>query len=193
MGSLRIPIAIIILGSALTATAQPNPFGCHYFRNAPRPAALSAAERDGIQDIIARSDTFDIVHYEIDLDVTDLQFPDEHFDMIICSHVLEHVPDDRKAMRELSRVLKKGGTGLVLSPMREDWETTREDPSITDPEERYRLYGKFDHVRYYGRDYVDRLKEAGFQVEVIDPWAKTSYEDRFRFGISDEKLYVVGK
>lgn len=71
MVSLRIAIAIIVLGSAFAALAQPNPFGCHYFRNAPRPAALSAAERDGIQDIIARSDTFDIVHYEIDLDVTD--------------------------------------------------------------------------------------------------------------------------
>ncbi len=129
----------------------------------------------------------------IHLDVTDLKFPDGHFDMIICSHVLEHVPDDRKAMNELSRVLKKGGSGLVLSPVREDWETTREDPSVTDPEERFRLYGKFDHVRYYGRDYVDRLKAAGFEVEVVDLSSGMPYEKRFRLGFSDEKLYVVSK
>jgi hypothetical protein len=100
------------------------------------------------------------------MDVTRIQFPDDTFDAIYCSHVLEHVPEDRKAMRELYRVLKPGGWIIPLVPIEGD--LTREDPHVTTPEQRERLYGQHDHVRQYGRDYRDRLAEAGFSVTVDD-------------------------
>jgi len=102
------------------------------------------------------------------VDVTDLQFGDKSFDAVLCNHVLEHVPDDRRAMREINRVLKPDGWAILLIPtlLR---ETTFEDPSITSPEERKRVFGQSDHVRIYGRDYVNRLSESGFDVEVFRP------------------------
>jgi SAM-dependent methyltransferase len=98
------------------------------------------------------------------MDITDIRHPDESFDVIYCSHVLEHVPDDRRAMREFQRVLKKGGWAMLLVPITAD--RTREDPSVTDPADRIRLYGQADHVRRYGPDYVDRLREVGLEVAI---------------------------
>lgn len=102
------------------------------------------------------------------LDVTDLEFPDDHFDGVICSHVLEHVPDDRAAMRELRRVLKPGGWGILPVPNPRKQQVTDEDPSVTDPEERRLRFGQADHVRKYGWDYLDRLREAGFDAVLED-------------------------
>ena len=107
------------------------------------------------------------------MDVTALAFADRCFDAIVCNHVLEHVPDDRKAIAELYRVLKPGGWGSIQVPMRGD--VTHEDPGVTDPQERYRLYGQDDHVRQYRSDFIDRLCDAGFEVlvlakqELLDP------------------------
>lgn len=98
------------------------------------------------------------------MDIMDIRFPDASFDVIYCSHVLEHVADDRKAIREFRRVLKRDGWAILLVPVL--GEKTFEDPSIVDPEERVRAYGQEDHVRLYGPDYVDRLRDAGFTVEV---------------------------
>jgi hypothetical protein len=100
------------------------------------------------------------------MDITNIQFPDDTFDVVICSHVLEHVVDDRRAMRELCRVLRPDGWALLQVPMAAP--VTFEDPSVTDPEERLRLFGQHDHVRCYGPDYVDRLKECGFRVNVLN-------------------------
>jgi SAM-dependent methyltransferase len=103
---------------------------------------------------------------DVRLDVTELQFSDESFDLVVCNHVLEHVPDDRRAMRELHRVLRPGGVAILLVPdVRSD--ETFEDPSVTDPDERQRLFGQDDHVRVYGWDYLDRLRDAGFEMEVV--------------------------
>jgi SAM-dependent methyltransferase len=102
------------------------------------------------------------------IDVTQLQFEPASFDAILCSHVLEHVPDDRQAMRELARVLKPGGWALLQVPDVAA-EVTDEDPSITDPDERLHRFGQHDHVRRYGWDYVDRLQDAGFSVVVERP------------------------
>jgi SAM-dependent methyltransferase len=99
------------------------------------------------------------------MDVTDIGSPDGSFDALYCSHVLEHVDDDRRAMRELHRVLRPGGWAIVLVPVTD--EETFEDPGITDPRERKKAFGQQDHVRRYGPDVVDRLCEAGFTVEVI--------------------------
>ncbi|MBK9076419.1 MAG: methyltransferase domain-containing protein [Flavobacteriales bacterium] len=127
----------------------------------------------------------------IDLDITALDFPDDHFDLIICSHVLEHVPEDRTAMRELCRVLRPGGTAILLVPM-SDRPTTDEDPSVTDPQERFRRFGQTDHVRLYGRDYMDRLREAGFIVTVDDMAAQLPPADVFRYGLLRRDLLVIG-
>jgi SAM-dependent methyltransferase len=102
------------------------------------------------------------------MDVTDIHYEDASFDAVVCNHVLEHVPEDRKAMRELYRVLRPGGWAMVQSPVDRRREETFEDAAITDPADRTRLFGQYDHVRVYGRDYDQRLAEAGFEVEVDD-------------------------
>lgn len=107
------------------------------------------------------------------MDITDLSFADGSFDAIVCNHVLEHVPNDRIAIAELFRVLKPGGWGSIQVPMA--GAVTQEDLSISDPVERRRLYGQEDHVRMYGSDYTNRLREAGFEVtrlpklDLLDP------------------------
>jgi SAM-dependent methyltransferase len=113
----------------------------------------------------------------VKMDITDIRYPDGSFDVIYCSHVLEHVPDDRRAMSELHRVLKEDGWAIILVPITA--ERTYEDPSVVDPDDRLRVFGQRDHVRRYGSDYVDRLRDAGFNVEVAKPldlvearWAK---------------------
>lgn len=101
------------------------------------------------------------------MDITHIKFADESFDVIYCSHVFEHVLDDRKAMREICRVLKRGGWAILLVPVKTG--RTYEDPSIVEPAARLEAFGKEDHVRVYGSDYVDRLRESGFQVEITVP------------------------
>ena len=103
-------------------------------------------------------------HAMMKIDITAIPFPDASFDVILCSHVLEHVPDDRKAMSELYRVLKPSGWAILLVPFDSARTATFEDSSITDTRERERIFGQRDHVRIYGQDYVDRLKQAGFTV-----------------------------
>lgn len=101
------------------------------------------------------------------IDVTSLPFPDASFDALICNHVLEHVPDDRRAMRELRRVLRPGGWAILLVPDVAA-DTTHEDLGVVNRAERRRIFGQEDHVRRYGWDYLDRLRSAGFRPEVID-------------------------
>jgi SAM-dependent methyltransferase len=123
------------------------------------------------------------------MDVTDIHHPDESFDVIYCSHVLEHVPDDRLAMSELRRVLKRAGWAVLLVPITA--EQTIEDPTVTDPAERERLFGQHDHVRRYGPDYVDRLREAGFDVVVTGVSDLLRGEDLSRLGLTrcDAAIY----
>lgn len=99
------------------------------------------------------------------MDLTDLAYPDNTFDCILCYHVLEHIPDDRKAMSEVLRVLKPGGFAILQVPVDYSRERTYEDPSIVTPEDREKHFRQWDHVRIYGRDYPDRLKGAGFDLE----------------------------
>ena len=100
----------------------------------------------------------------VKVDITAIPYAENTFDVILCSHVLPDIPDDRKAMSELYRVLKPGGWALILVPFHADQAKTFEDPSIVDPKERTRLFGHFDHVRAYGRDFIDRLESTGFTV-----------------------------
>jgi predicted SAM-dependent methyltransferase len=94
------------------------------------------------------------------MDVTHLEFPENSFDIIYCSHVLEHVPDDRRALAEMLRVLKPAGKAIIMVPITVD--ETREDLSLTDAVEREKLFGQHDHVRRYGPDFMQRLVQAGF-------------------------------
>ncbi|MBQ2394190.1 MAG: methyltransferase domain-containing protein [Alistipes sp.] len=126
-------------------------------------------------------------------DVQHIPLEDESFDVIICNHLLEHVESDHKALDELFRVMRHGGWGIILSPMDESRETTFEDDSITDEAERTRIFGQYDHRRIYGRDYADRLRKAGFEVEVIDYASQLSPAERTRYALTDEKLYIVRK
>ena len=105
---------------------------------------------------------------DLRLDVTALDLPDGAFDAILCSHVLEHVPDDRAAMAELRRVTAPGGFTLVMVPLALDRTATYEDPAITAPADRERAFLQSDHVRLYAPDIADRLGAAGFAVEVAD-------------------------
>jgi SAM-dependent methyltransferase len=111
--------------------------------------------------------TADLFHPRamIKMDITNIEYPPESFDVIYCSHVLEHVQDDRKAMREFHRTLKSDGWAILNVPI--NAEQTFEDPTITDPNERLKAFGQEDHVRRYGPDYADRLRESGFKVEII--------------------------
>lgn len=106
---------------------------------------------------------------DVQMDITAIDFPDDSFDVIYCSHVLEHVPDDALAMRELRRVLRPTGWAILQVPIL--LAVTDEDPSITDPEERLRRFAQRDHVRAYGPDYADRLRAAGFEVR-LDRYAE---------------------
>jgi len=101
---------------------------------------------------------------DVKLDIQQMPLADNTFDVVICNHVLEHVPDDRKAMREILRILKPGGYGIMQVPMDMTLEKTYEDPSITDPHEREVHFRQKDHYRLYGRDYTERLKECGFII-----------------------------
>jgi SAM-dependent methyltransferase len=100
------------------------------------------------------------------IDITEIPYENNTFDVILCSHVLEHIPDDRQAMKELLRVLKPNGWAILQVPIDRKREKTFEDPTVTSPEDRERLFWQHDHVRLYGLDYPDRLREVGFVVEV---------------------------
>lgn len=128
--------------------------------------------------------TADLVGEAVDvkMDVTDIQYADATFDVIYCSHVLEHVPDDKKAMREFRRILKNRGWAILLVPITA--QHTFEDPTITDPQERLRLFGQDDHVRQYGPDYRDRLSAAGFRVTYIEPRDFLSAQEIKTMGIT---------
>lgn len=101
---------------------------------------------------------------DVKADICNLPFKDNRYDVILCNHVLEHIPDDTKAMQELYRVLKPGGMAILQIPQDLSRATTFADDSITDQKERAKIFGQYDHVRIYGRDYFDKLRSIGFKV-----------------------------
>lgn len=116
------------------------------------------------------------------MDLLNINLPDNSFDAIFCSHVFQYIDGDRRAMRELHRVLRKGGWAILQVPIDKSLNKTFEDPTIINPAERERVFGLKDHVRFYALDYVDRLKEAGFTVTVDDYTAQFTDEEIFKFG-----------
>lgn len=123
------------------------------------------------------------------INVLNIPFNENRFDIVICNHVLEHVDDDTKAMNEIRRVLKEGGFAILQVPISKSSQNTYEDFSITSPDERRKAFGQFDHVRIYGLDYKNRLENCGFKVELIN------ISDKYKkYGLNkEENLYICYK
>ena len=113
---------------------------------------------------------------DVKADICNLPFQDNQYDIILCNHVLEHIPDDTKAMNELFRVLKLGGMAIFQIPQDLNRDTTFSDDSITNQKERAKIFGQYDHVRIYGRDYFDKLRSIGFKVIEEDYTSKLTPE-----------------
>ena len=130
---------------------------------------------------------------DVKADICALPFEDNTYDFILCNHVLEHIPNDLKAMEELYRVLKPGGTAILQVPLEEGRKNTFEDDSITDQQERTRIFGQYDHVRVYGQDYYNRLQEVGFKAIPVDFIKEVTEIDIQRFALPNERIPVVTK
>ena len=128
---------------------------------------------------------------DIKADICDLPFLDNSYDFILCNHVLEHIVDDNKAIRELYRVLKKNGIGIFQVPIDYNRDTTFEDFSVTNKKERNKLFGQYDHVRIYGLDFFDRLQKAGFSVERCEYTSKLSKEDIINFCLPKKEIIPI--
>jgi SAM-dependent methyltransferase len=157
----------------------------HLFR-ARREIAYVPADLDPLQYRELGGVTF--------ADVASLPWDDDSFDLILCNHVLEHVPNDRKAMKELYRVMRPGGTGIVQVPYAQNLANTIEDPFINNPTEQEHRFGQRDHVRIYGSDYILRLEQAGFKVDLFDPMLSWGHEVVHSLLLDpEEKLFIVQK
>ncbi|MCL5128562.1 MULTISPECIES: class I SAM-dependent methyltransferase [unclassified Algibacter] len=128
---------------------------------------------------------------DVKADICDLPFEDNSYDIIFCNHVLEHIPDDTKAMQELYRVLKPGGMGVFQIPQDLSRATTFEDDSITDKVERAKIFGQYDHVRVYGQDYFDKLRGIGFKVKEVDYTANLSAEAIEKYCLAKGEIIPV--
>lgn len=127
------------------------------------------------------------------MDLTSLELDDGSFDVAFCNHVFEHIPDDRKAMSEVRRVLKLGGWAILQTPVDLGRATTDEDPSITDPKELLRRFGQADHVRVYGRDLFDRLRAAGWAVgtPALTSWLTPA--EISRYALNQKEPLIIGR
>ena len=128
---------------------------------------------------------------DVKADICNLPFDDASFDVIFCNHVLEHIPNDTKAMQEMYRILKPGGWGVFQIPQDLKRATTFEDDSITDRKERAKIFGQYDHVRIYGLDYFEKLRTIGFKVEEVDYTSKMSSEEIERYRLANGEIIPV--
>ncbi|MDR2475119.1 MAG: class I SAM-dependent methyltransferase [Bacteroidales bacterium] len=122
------------------------------------------------------------------VDLTEIPFDENTFDVVLCSHVLEHIPDDKLAMSELYRVMKKGAWAVLQVPVDYSRETTYEDFTITTPKGREKAFGQNDHVRCYGRDYKNKLESIGFKVIEDDYVTKFSVQELYKYGLMPSEL-----
>jgi SAM-dependent methyltransferase len=160
------------------------------------------APEKGLADYILHSRAFgnyqtaDLLMENVDhkVDLMNLPFPNDSFDFFVCSHVLEHVPDDSRAIRELHRILRAGGGGILMAPIIVGLQNTIEDPTATTEAERWRLFGQFDHVRLYAHDdYVRRIEVGGFTLRQLGH-AAFGHPTFVRLGLkSTSILYIVKK
>lgn len=128
---------------------------------------------------------------DVKADICNLPFEDNSYDIILCNHVLEHIPDDTKAMQELFRVMKPGGYGVFQIPQDLSRQTTFEDNTITDKKERAKIFGQYDHVRVYGYDYFNKLRDIGFIVNEVDYTATLSAEETKKYCLAKGEIIPV--
>ncbi len=128
---------------------------------------------------------------DVKADICNLPFNNNAYDIIFCNHVLEHIPDDTKAMQEIFRVLKPGGMAILQIPQDLNRETTFEDNSITDAKERAKIFGQYDHVRVYGRDYFEKLRTIGFTVEEVDYTNQLTKEEVIKYCLAVGEILPV--
>ena len=164
---------------------------------------LHVAPEKRLSEIIGRQPTIEYVtadlqskEVKVEMDITDIPFPDCFFDAVLCCHVLEHIIDDRKALNEIYRILSPGGWGVLQVPLSLLLNSTYEDSSVQTREGREKAFGQADHVRIYAKDYENRLQQVGFKVDVF----KWINEDKYfgghrnRFGLNEnEFVYFVKK
>ncbi|MBA6157256.1 class I SAM-dependent methyltransferase [Tenacibaculum sp. S7007] len=169
-----------------------------FFSTDKKLKVLHIAPEQCFLDIFRKQKNLDYITSDIEspiadvkADICDLPFKNNEFDVVFCNHVLEHIPDDTKAMQELYRVLKSGGFGIFQIPQDLNRETTFEDDTITDPKERAKIFGQYDHVRVYGRDYFDKLRSIGFEVEEVDFTKKIAPEKLERFALMKGEILPV--
>ncbi len=131
---------------------------------------------------------------KVKMDIKEMPFEDNSFDVLLCNHVLEHIDNELKATKEIYRVLKPGGWAILQVPLDFNLETTYEDLSITDPKEREKHFGRHDHIRLYGRDYAQRLEKSGLKVfadEFVKNFVKAEVE-KYRLD-ETEMIYFCEK
>jgi SAM-dependent methyltransferase len=154
---------------------------------APEPALAYQFKK--IANLIYTSADLNDRRAMIKMDICDIHFPDETFDFLQCSHVLEHVDDDRKALREFWRILKPNGYAILLVPI--NGQVTHEDLSITSPIEREKAFGQHDHVRFYGLDFIKRASEARFKVKSINVLDLVTDQEVLHYGLEKRDIIFL--
>ncbi|KGL61964.1 class I SAM-dependent methyltransferase [Polaribacter sp. Hel1_85] len=169
-----------------------------FFTSQEKLKTLHIAPEQCFLDIFRQQKNLDYITSDLEspiadvkADICDLPFDDNTFDVIFCNHVLEHITHDTKAMQELFRVMKKGGFGIFQIPQDLSREKTFEDDSITDKKERAKIFGQYDHVRVYGKDYFNKLRSIGFKVDEIDYTKKIAPEKLERFCLMKNEILPV--
>jgi len=169
-----------------------------FFTSTEKLKTLHIAPEQCFLDIFRKQKNLDYITSDLEspiadvkADICDLPFDDNSFDVVFCNHVLEHITDDTKAMQELFRVLKKGGFGIFQIPQDLSREHTFEDDTIKDRTERAKIFGQYDHVRVYGRDYFDKLRSIGFKVDEADYTKKIAPEKLERFCLMKNEILPV--
>jgi len=139
--------------------------------------------------------TFDLNSPLADIkgDICNLPFKENSFDFILCNHVLEHINDDKKAMKELYRVLNKNGTAILQVPINQKSSKTFEDSSIVDKKERIEKFGQYDHIRLYGLDYFKKLKSFGFKVDPLKYSKEFTESEIIKYGLIKDEIIPVCK
>ena len=170
----------------------------NFFTAAKKLKVLHIAPEQCFLDIFRKQQNLNYITSDLEspiadvkADICDLPFKENEFDVVFCNHVLEHISNDTKAIQELYRVLKPGGFGIFQIPQDLSKAITFEDNTITDRKERAKLFGQYDHVRVYGRDYFDKLRSIGFKVDEVDYTKKITLEKIEKYCLMKNEILPV--
>ncbi len=159
---------------------------------APEPCFMKPFEKQHAEKYITADIESPLA--KVKMDIHEIPFPENHFDVVLCNHVLEHVDDDIKAMSEIYRVLKPGGYAVMQVPFFAPVpDVTVEDLSIINPREREKAFGQSDHVRKFGKDYPQRIAHSGLKPEASHFAHELEEEKVFRFGLVRNEILYLGR